>query len=179
MKICIDPGHSGPAEPGACAAGITEAQVNLAIARILGERLSKMGHAILYTREGNIDDDGLAWRARMANNWGADVYISIHCNAAESGAAHGVETYHFPGSAAGRRLAECIQRSLACTGYTRDRGVKAADFAVLRLTDMTAVLVECGFLTNAADRAFITSHSGQVLIAAAIAEAIADYAFSA
>ena len=175
MRICIDPGHSGPMEPGACAAGYTEAALNLAIAYRLGSELAGKGYDVIYTRSGDILDDGLAFRADIANQVTADLFISIHCNAAESTAAHGVEVFSYPGSLSGHRLAECLQLELAALAYTANRGVKEADFAVLRLTNMPAVLVECGFLTSDYDRAIFTSTDGQQLIGKAIVSGIETY----
>lgn len=109
MRICIDPGHSGPAEPGACAAGFTEAAINLAIAFRLGSELAASGYDVIYTRAGDITNDSLAFRADIANEVLADCFLSIHCNAAESTAARGVEVYCYLGATAGRRLAACIQ----------------------------------------------------------------------
>ena len=82
MKICIDPGHSGPFEPGACAGGFTEAALVMAIARFLEQELLLRGHEVRLTRDGPVADDELGWRAELANRWGADLYISIHCNSA-------------------------------------------------------------------------------------------------
>lgn len=175
MRICIDPGHSGPFEPGACAAGFTEAALTVAIAFTLGSQLAARGHDVSYTRAGDIDSNGLSFRADMANAVKADVFVSLHCNAAESEDAYGVETFHYPGSADGQRLAESIQSALAAAAYTRERGVKSADFAVLRLTDMPAVLIECGFITSAADRAVLTTPVGQERMAAAIVSGIETY----
>lgn len=177
MLICIDPGHSGPVEPGAVGGGFTEAELNLAIAQATGYCLEAAGFDVIYTREADIEDDGLAFRAEIANDQAADLFVSIHCNAAGSDAAYGVEAYHYPGSADGGRLAAAIQTELAALGYTRDRGVKEANFAVLRLTDMTAVLVECGFITSAHDRSVLTDPAGQQQIAKAIVSGIETYSF--
>ena len=61
MKICIDPGHSGPVEPGACAGGFSEATLVMAIARFLQQELQLRGHAVLLTRDGPVADDELDW----------------------------------------------------------------------------------------------------------------------
>jgi N-acetylmuramoyl-L-alanine amidase len=168
MLICIDPGHSGPYEPGSCAGHFTEADLNLSISLLIGDLLAARGHDVIYTREGNLQDDGLAFRAAIANEAGANIFVSIHCNAATSAAA-GVETWYHPESPSGKRLASLIQGELVKAGYTINRGIKAsAELAVLKLTNMPTVLVECGFITSALDRRTIASPQGQVLIAAAI-----------
>jgi len=176
MRICLDPGHSGPYEPGACAGGVSEADINLAMARLLGQELTAAGHAVILTRSGPIASDGLKFRAELANQWEADVFLSLHCNAAATVAAKGVETFCFPGSQMGRQLAGHIQQALSEAGYTLDRGVKEANFAVLRLTAMPAVLVECGFLTNEQDRAVLADPAGQQRIAAAVAAGLSAFA---
>lgn len=168
MLICIDPGHSGRFEPGACAAGLTEANLNLCIGLKAGELLTGRGHDVIYTRQDDIQDDGLAFRAAIANEAGADIFVSIHCNAATSVAA-GIETFYHPESPDGKRLASLIQGELVKARYTLNRGIKpGGELAVLHLTNMPAVLIECGFITSTLDRKTLATPKGQALIAAAI-----------
>ena len=176
MIICIDPGHSGPVEPGACAFGQTEATLALAISQLLATILKDEGHTVVLTREGDIEDDGLAFRADLANEQNADAFISVHCNAAAYEAAKGVEVWCYPGSSAGNALAQAIDDTLEDSSYTTGRGVKSANFAVLRLTDMPAVLVECGFITNPDDLVILTNEDGQRVIARAIADGLLNWA---
>lgn len=175
MKICIDPGHSGPFEPGACAGEVTEAAVNMAISKLVGDLLFMLGYEVIFTRRGDIETDDLEFRARLANDGGADLFVSIHCNAAESAAANGVEFYHYPDSEEGMLLASAIEGVLPKYTMLKDRGVGEADFAVLRLTNMTAVLVECGFLSSKEDREILTDESKQSVIAMGIAAGINRY----
>ena len=172
MKILIDPGHSGPREPGACAGDVSEATVVLAIARLAAARLRERGHTVRLSRDGDIDDDGLTWRAERANEWGADLFLSIHANSAADPAAHGTEVWHYPGSRPGRRLAHRIQRSIVRRLGTADRGVKPATFTVLAATACPAVLIETAFLSNSADRTLLTTPARQADFAVAIAAAI-------
>lgn len=172
VKIMLDPGHSGPYEPGACAGDVTEAAVVLAIARLAAACLAQRGHAVRLTRDGDIDDDGLRWRAELANDWSADFFLSLHANSAANPAACGTEVWHFPGSRNGRRLARRIQRAIVRRLGTADRGVKPATYTVLAATDCPAVLVETAFLSNPADRALLTAPVRQADFATAIAEAI-------
>ena len=104
------------------------------------------------------------------------MFISIHANSVERPAAHGTEVYHYPGSARGRRLASLLQSRLVAALGTADRGVKEANFQVLRETDCPAVLVEVAFISNEADRQLVTGYAGQLAAAVAIAEGVADYA---
>ena len=172
MKILIDPGHSGPREPGACAGDVSEAAVVQAIARLAAVRLRERGHTVRLSRDGDIDDDGLIWRAELANDWGADLFLSIHANSAANPTAHGTEVWYYPGSRVGRRLAHRIQRAIVRRLGTTDRGVKSAAFTVLAATDCPAVLVETAFLSNPVDRALLAAPARQDDFAAAIAAAI-------
>ena len=175
MKITLDPGHSGPIEPGACAGGFTESELVLSISDILEGLLLRSGHEVILTRTGDIQTDGLSFRAQAANVQQADIFISIHCNAAENHAATGCEVYHFPGSVRGAYLADCIrQRIIAATGLA-NRGTKAARFQVLRETICPAVLVELAFLTNENDRRLLASAAGQIQFAAAIFSGVQDF----
>lgn len=175
MKIVIDPGHSGRLEPGACAGGVRECDVALAIARLLAEQLEEEGHEIWLTRTGDLQTDDLAFRAELANANKADVFISIHANSAASPAAQGTEVYHYPGSSQGKRLATLLQACLVAGLGTADRGVKEANFQVLRQTDCPAVLVEVAFISHAAERRLLNGYAGQIAAAAAMAEALAEY----
>lgn len=176
MYITIDPGHSGPYEPGACAAGLTEAAIVLDISRTLAALLESAGHSVAMTRTGDIETDDLAFRADMANNQPADLFVSIHCNSAESAAAKGTEVYCFPGSIKGASLADCIRKRIVAAMDTVDRGTKEANFQVLRETDCPAVLVETAFLSSPSDRAKLASLAGRVAFAIAIYQGIQDFA---
>lgn len=175
MRICLDPGHCGPIDPGTCNAGFTEAALNLTIAQKLGTFLQNKGYEVIFTRNGDTENTSLAFRADVANMAGADIFISIHCNAEETEVTHGIETYCRTGAAAGRKLAGKIQENLAALEYTIDRGIKEANFAILRLIDIPAVLVECGFITSEYDREYLTSPACQENLALAIGMGIEDY----
>lgn len=175
MKIVIDPGHSGRLEPGACAGGVRECDVVLAIARLLADQLEEEGHEIWMTRTGDLQTDDLAFRAELANANRADVFVSIHANSAADPAAHGTEVYHYPGSSEGKRLAALLQAHLVAELETADRGVKEANFQVLRQTDCPAALVEVAFLSHAAERRLLTGYAGQITAAVAMAEALGEY----
>ena len=177
MKICLDPGHSGKIEPGACAGGVTEAVINLEIAKIAGRMLEKFGHKVLLTRTGEVDNQWLTWRCEAAWAFDADIFISIHCNASNDELAKGTEVFYFPGSETGHALACCIQAELVALCHTVDRNVKTNnEWTVLLETAMPAVLVELAFLTNEAERARLNSDMGKRQFAEGLVRGINRFA---
>lgn len=174
MKIHINAGHGGK-DPGACGYGIREKDVALSVTKFLGERLSKIGFGVCYTR---LEDMYIAPLeiARQANADNANLFISIHTNAAASISANGIETlcYNLDGDEG--KIAEAVQKKLIeATGLT-DRGVKErTDLVVLNSTKMPAILVELGFITNQSDNAMLSNLVFLENSAKAIAEGICDY----
>ena len=176
MKVCIDPGHGG-SDPGAIGrqpSVLREKDFTLSVSLLLEQHLAGRGHGAILTRRQD-RTLSLAARANFANRFEADLFVSIHANAALIPEAEGMEVFHFPGSQNGRNVARPVLRSMmaAFPGH-RNRGVKEANFAVLRLTGMPAVLVECEFLTNPEQLRFLKNPANQEGLARAIAEAIAD-----
>lgn len=147
MKIFIDPGHGGN-DPGAVAASaLEEANVNLDVAKRLGAILAGRGFDIEYSRSTNVFV-GLNERAQMANKWGANYFVSIHCNASELPAANGTETLYYKPGSTSEDLAATVQEALVSVIELNNRGIKQQNVAVLRLTKMPAILVELAFITN-------------------------------
>jgi N-acetylmuramoyl-L-alanine amidase len=144
--IIIDPGHGGR-DPGACASGLQEKELNLQIGLALKNLLPQDGLEAGLTRE---DDTfiGLNHRCELANNSNADLFLSVHLNAAGDDKAQGMEVFHFPASERGEKLAFAVYRELLSLGR-KGRGVRAANYFVLKHARMPACLVECGFITNA------------------------------
>ena len=177
MFICLDPGHSGPVEPGACFHNLHEADLTLAIALQAAEALRQNGASVCLTRTSDTDDDGLTWRAALANRAGCNAFLSIHCNAAEDDTARGIESYYYPGSTLGRLLAGSVQNELNGLNYSLDRGVKDAFFTVLAATSMPAVLVECGFITQYQDRQILCDPAWQQAIGQALARSLLNVSF--
>jgi len=173
VLVTIDPGHGGH-DPGAIGVGgLREKDVILPISQEVARLLAKQGVTVRMTRS----DDRfvtLQGRAEMANRDRADIFVSIHANAATS-PANGVETFYHPSSAAGRALAQSIQESAIRRTGLKNRGVKQANFYVLRNTGMPAALVEVGFVTGYEDAARLRDPQFRQLMAEAIAEGILNY----
>lgn len=145
--IVIDAGHGGN-KPGAVYEGIMEKDLNLPMALILEQKLLAMGYNVVMTRRTDVHVD-LYERAAIANAAKADAFISIHCNAiATKRDFQGIFTYFHPSSERGKRLALTLQPYMAKASGGIDRGVMKDDFVVLRETEMVAVLIETGFMTN-------------------------------
>lgn len=171
MKICIDPGHGGR-DPGAIGTDpfrFEEKEFNLSLSRLLEKEFERRGHWTVMTRR---RDRWLSLEARanFANRLGAEFFISIHANGAETPAIEGMEIYHYTGSAAGANGANHVLESMiAKFPDHKNRGVKEANFAVLRLTDMPAVLVENEFITNPTQLRFLYEEENQRSLAFSIA----------
>lgn len=151
QKIFIDAGHGG-SDPGASGNGLQEKDVVLSIAQKLTGLFNAKGIQVSHSRYSDVTV-GLSERAEMANNWGADLFISIHANALDgSGSAYGTECYTYPNSTAeNKRLSVDVASSISSKLGTYNRGHKEADFAVLRLTNMPAILIETAFIDNSGD----------------------------
>ena len=174
MKVCIDAGHSG-ADPGALGlTGSKESDVNLSIAQLLRNRLVFAGHEVVMTRTRarEPESDSLRHRVEQCNAALCECFVSIHCNAAATPLAHGFEVYYFNGSQAGNALAGRINAALDKRIPLYNRGVKPANFQVLRETVCPAVLIECGFITNADDERYLLLPTNQAHIAQAVCEAL-------
>ena len=148
--IAIDAGHGGSAT-GAAYGGVEEKALTLSMARKLRDILTALGYNTVMTREEDVYI-GLYDRAYLANDLNADLFVSIHCNAAENNPDfQGLYVYHYPQSAVGAALAQAIQTTATAFTGAVDRGIDHANFVVLRETDMPAVLVETGFMTCQAE----------------------------
>ena len=171
MKICIDAGHGGE-DPGALGTRpfrFEEKTFTLGLAARLEEELEARGHWVAMTRRRD-RRLSLADRAAFANRLGADLFLSLHANGAPEPDAEGIEVFHFPGSAAGERIGEQVLAALvAAFPEHRNRGLRSANFAVLRDTTMPALLIECEFITNPAQLRFLTDPANWVRLAEAIA----------
>lgn len=177
--IVLDPGHGG-SDPGAVGpAGGCEKTCTLAMALALQVCLADAGANVMMTRCSDTDvgyandsaNEELRARVDLANRAGADVFISLHANAAENPEAHGTETWYY---AAGQELAEKVAAAMAMLGLT-DRGAKQGGFYVLKYTSMPAVLVETAFISNPQEEQLLFQPDFQTRVASAVAEGLAAW----
>jgi len=198
-SIVIDPGHGGK-YPGAVNKkyGYMEKNINLHVAEFMEKYIiDQVPELISYPIRYDDNTVSLPDRCQFANRQmlggrPADVFISIHTNARCLKGKYGleIETFHFRGSEEGEDLAYCIQdtlfnRSMAFGVPVIDRGVKIGqrrgrdgklkDFYVLRKTNMTACLVELGFLSDDEEARLLIKPENQEIMAKAIVDGIVDY----
>ncbi len=160
IKIFIDQGHNptGP-NTGSTGNGLNEADVTYDV----GVRLKALldnnpNFSAMLSRKtptevlGNSNSGSLIERVRMANTWGADIFISLHTNAVTNPAANGTEIFTYRLSGPAYNLATRILNSIVLRLDMRNRGVKqGSNLYVLRRTKMPALLIELGFITNPED----------------------------
>lgn len=189
MKVFINPGHDIKYDSGAVHydtnvnVDLRECDVALKIGTAVQKYLEVAGCECYLMQSDNLaptpagrsdynDRQGMTV-TETANEWGADIFVSIHCNAA-SGTARGTEVECYNWMSNGGNLAQCIQSQLINSIDTVDRGVKEmTDLLVLRYTDMPAVVVETAFIDNDDDMLVLVEHWDD--IARAIARGVTDY----
>lgn len=175
-----DPGHGG-FDPGACGNGLRECDLTWRFGIKFTAIMERCGVTMYYTREQNKTATNnqiaeLGYRCQLANQKGVSFYISFHTN---SGGGTGFESYRYTGNEpATVRLQQCVHRNVAAiftsTGMP-DRGMKTVDFAVLRGTNMPAILLELGFIDNARDAKYINDDAFQNKVAEAVSKGVCEW----
>ena len=171
--VVLDPGHGGD-DPGAVVGEALEKDINLSVALLVREQLEQQeGVVVLMTRDRDVYPS-LTERADYANREQADLFVSIHANSLEDDSYAGLITFYHPDKHSSRTFAKTIQAAVTAASGGLDRGVRSEDFAVLRETEMPAVLVETGFMTCLEELALLLDADYQKLLAQGIAQGILD-----
>lgn len=192
ILIVIDPGHGGT-DPGTTSSinGLVEKELTLDISQRLNKLLIENGYSTYLTRTADTTV-ALLSRAEIANQLNADLFISIHANSADRQDAatkkiifnptpYGVENYYHPNNENlikhnnSMEIAKILQKEMVAATGTYDRGVKTANYAVLRETSMPSVLSEIGFLSNPEEAARFMTTEYRQLVAEAIYQSIVKY----
>lgn len=175
-KVFINPGHMPGIDPGAVNKNynITEAAIARSIGTMVTDYLDKAGCEVRLLQSDNLYWDGKgACIVEYANNWTADLFISLHCNAF-NGQARGTECCIYEAGGESKKLADCIQYQIVDSLHTVDRGVKERPgLIVLKHTYMPAVLVEMAFIDNDSDAQLLMHKQDE--FARAIARGVTDY----
>jgi len=179
--IVLDAGHGGW-DPGMVAGKVEEKHINLSIVQKLQTFLEQGGATVIITR---IDDSDLARsksgdmnaRRLIANTSHADIFVSIHQNAYASSSVKGAQVFFFNESDNSQKLATHVQdriREFVDSGNKFSPKANS-NYYVLKQTEMPAVLVECGFLTNYNERQRLNNEEYQEKMAWGIYLGIVDY----
>lgn len=170
VTIILDAGHGGY-DNGAVYNGRREKDDNLALTLAVGNLLESKGFRVLYTRTEDVYDSVLE-KAVIANNSGADYFVSIHRNASPNPNTYsGVQTLIYDDSGIKADMARNVNAQLEKVGFQNLGISERTNLAVLRRTTMPAILIEAGFINTDADNTtFDNNFEG---IAQAIADGIA------
>ena len=169
--VYIDPGHGG-SDPGASGNGIIEKELNLQLAIKVRDKLRSQDVEVVMSREDDVYVS-LQERAMQANSVTPDAFVSIHNNSFDGSSANGIETFYT--KSIDKSLADGIQSRLIANTNAANRGVKLGKLYVTRKTNMPAVLVEGGFMTNPTEAEKLKTDSYQEAIANAIVDGTMNY----
>ncbi|HWQ58798.1 MAG TPA: N-acetylmuramoyl-L-alanine amidase [Clostridia bacterium] len=181
LVVVIDAGHGG-IDGGAVGieTGAVEKQLNLRYAFALKAELEARGMTVVLTRA---DDDSLASgkkadmakRREIMNGSDADIVVSIHMNKFRDRTASGPMAFYMKDSVEGKTLATFVIKAI-CTCLERNaRLASASNFFIVRESKVPAVLVECGFLSNATEEKLLQTDEHMQKIVKGIADGIEDY----
>jgi len=171
-RVVVDPGHGGR-DSGARGAHIYEKDVNLDVALQVASRLMAIGAQTVLTRESDVFVD-LYDRPELANRIGADLFVSIHCNAMpKPNTGWGTESYYY--HAHSKCLGLIMQAALVKALGRRDNGTRWANFCVIRESDMPAVLVELMYINHDEEESLLQRPEVRTAAAEAIVEGLRQY----
>ncbi|MCR8744890.1 N-acetylmuramoyl-L-alanine amidase family protein [Romboutsia lituseburensis] len=168
------PRSHGGSDNEASAFGKFEDELSLQIAKSVELKLKQKGIQVKMSRTSDVFIP-LGERAHMANSYGADAFISIHLNSSSNESANGIETYHHTQKTSHRPYSTGIHNNAIKSTQGRDRGVKSANFVVLRETNMVFSLFETGFISNAQENNKLSDPVYQDKLAVSIANGIESY----
>ena len=170
--IIIDPGHGGN-DTGAMRGTILEKDLTLSIAKKVSNELKERGcNNVIMTRTSDTTL-ALADRVKIANEYKADIFVSIHINSSVKNEINGIETHYYWDR--GYNVAKIIHKELMSNINAVDRGLFKSKFYVINHTEAPAVLLELGFISNEQERSMLTSEKRQSDSAKAIADGIINY----
>ncbi len=167
ITIVVDAGHGGRDGGSVGVNGTIEKEINLEYAVLLKERLVQNGFRVVLTRK---DDEGLYSplaknkkqsdmnaRLKIIERANPNLVISIHMNSFPSGNAHGANTYYRAGDEASEKCADLIQKSVATYCNAKNIKSREGDYFILNSSYYTAVLIECGFISNAREETLLNT----------------------
>jgi N-acetylmuramoyl-L-alanine amidase len=186
VVVVIDPGHGGYDTGAIADDGTKEKDLALSLALKIGEKLEAENSniTVVYTRSSDSvswpsnESEDLKERVAIAEEAGADYYLSIHLNSADDTSAYGYCAYVKDSDDASKKIASMIADNLDAAGWEYNRGTQTTENQSLYVVDQLSIpsmLFEAGFITNETELADLQDSDNQDTIAAAIAKAYSDY----
>lgn len=173
--IVIDPGHGGQENTGVVGeGGLKEKDITLDIAKRLRRNLLELGSLVYTTREDDIYVS-LKKRSDISNRLRPDFFFSLHMNSFGNSSISGVEVYHYRGDKEGEIIANSIIEKISSNLNIINRGVKTADFYLLKEVKTSSIHIELGYMTNPEEEKRFAHESFREEIARAISEGIVEY----
>lgn len=183
-SIVLDPGHGG-IDNGASGNRVIEKQLTLEISTKLAKRLREHGATVSSTRESDVDyytrgrggkRNDLLKRIELIESSGAELFISIHCNAFRSVKLSGAQVFYSPKIPANKILGEKLQQALGVFSPVNKHQAKA-DVKILLLngTKIPGALIETGYVTNQQEAALLADPEYQEQLVTYIAKGLAYY----
>ncbi|MEO4054144.1 N-acetylmuramoyl-L-alanine amidase [Solibacillus sp. CAU 1738] len=175
--IIIDAGHGGK-DGGTSSGNAVEKAITLKVSTLVKEKLEEAGAVVKMTRTGDTYPT-LPERVSFAKENYGEMFVSVHVNSATNTSAKGTETYYSVSNNENEKedlaLATAINNQIVKNAHMNNRGVKRADYVVIKGQIMPAVLVELGFATNAEDRNKLTDSKYIDIYAQSIYDGIVEY----
>ena len=190
MLIILDAGHGGEDAGATGINGALEKDLNLSVVNILGEMLTEKGFAVVYTRsedkllyeeweniKGIRKISDLRNRCKIAKSYPNALFVSIHMNTFGDGKYSGLQVYYSPENKESEMLAGAIQSSVKKELQpNNNRNIKQGnDIYILENIDNTAVLIECGFLSNEEEAKKLSQKEYQKMLSFSIICGIIEY----
>src|SRR6201997_3276836 len=169
LTVVIDAGHGGHDRGGIPGQRIAEKVMTLDVAQRLRNVLQASGYRVVMTRDSDVFVP-LGTRVAIANSYPHAIFVCVHFNATNRMGASGIETYFY--SRDSLPLASAIHHFVVGGAPSGNRGVRRRGYYVLRKTNIPAVLVECGFLTNPTEAAYAQTASYRQKLAEEIAAGV-------
>jgi len=180
LTVVIDAGHGGFDGGAVGVGGTVEAGLNLAVAKQLEQALQAHGVQTIMTRTdaealADTKDADMKKRKSILNDARADAVVSIHMNIFHDASVRGTMAYYMQGSEEGQAFAKCVIDAVAAATGQKPREPNPGDYFIVRECRVPAVLVECGFLSNAEEEQQLLQADYQALLADAVADGVLAY----
>ena len=185
ITIVLDAGHGGRDGGSVGVNGTIEKEINLEYVLALKDKLVKNGYKVILTRK---NDDGLYSefaknkktsdmnaRYEIIKNANPNLVISLHMNSFSASSARGATTYYRKGDSSGQKCADLIQRSLYEFCDAKYSNAKIGDYFILNCNYYSAILIECGFISNPEEEALLNTEEYKQTIINAIYKGVLLY----